>query len=191
VVGAATRTLRALSIVPIVALLLLTLDAWRVTTQQDAADACDGGVAIVLGAAQYDGTPSPAFERRLAVAASAYAEGCIERIIVTGGGQEGDRTSEGESGAAWLARQGVPAGAVTAETTSRNTVENLRNAQALLENPNVVIVTDDLHAYRAGWIADRLGMTASQLVADTPPPWFGYALRETLAMQRYRWFGLP
>jgi len=190
-VGAATRTLRALSIVPIVALLLLTLDAWRVTTQEDAADACDGRVAIVLGAAQYDGTPSPAFERRLAVAASAYAEGCIERIIVTGGGQEGDRTSEGESGAAWLARQGVPAGAVTAETTSRNTVENLRNAQALLENPNVVIVTDDLHAYRAGWIADRLGMMASQLVADTPPPWVGYALRETLAMQRYRWFGLP
>lgn len=169
----------------------MVFDYANVTRHRDDPGGCTREVAIVLGAAQYDGVPSPAFERRLRVAADAYAAGCIAHVVVTGGAREGDRSTEGDSGAAWLMRNGVARSDVTAETTSRSTVENLRNARLLIASNEALIITDDLHAHRAAWIAQRLGMDTDTLTATVPPPRITYALRETVALQRYRWFGLP
>ena len=52
-----------------------------------------------MGAAQYDGVPSPAFRQRLDRALELYETGCASRLVVTGGKQDGDRYTEGASGA--------------------------------------------------------------------------------------------
>ena len=61
-----------------------------------------------MGAAQYDGTPSPVFARRLDRALELYRAGCAPRILVTGGKQPGDRFTEGGTGVRYLAARGVP-----------------------------------------------------------------------------------
>ncbi|WP_456411110.1 YdcF family protein [Oceanithermus sp.] len=116
--------------------------------------------ALVLGAAQYDGEPSPAFRRRLDAALALWREGRLDRIVVSGGRAQGDRYSEGEAGCRYLERRGVPPEALACETESRSTWDNLRLARPLLEPGPIWIVTDAPHMPRALLLAERLGLDA-------------------------------
>ena len=46
---------------------------------------------VVLGAAQYDGAPSPALAGRLDHAYATYTEGVAPLVVLTGASREGDR----------------------------------------------------------------------------------------------------
>ncbi|MFC4639690.1 YdcF family protein [Deinococcus hohokamensis] len=147
---------------------------------------------LVLGAAQYSGRPSPAFQRRLDHALQLYRAGGVRTIVVTGGRRPGDPHSEGEVGAAYLCAHGVPAGALLAETRSRTTVENLRFARlSLTPHTPVTLVTDEAHAPRALALARALGYeanaSASPLSASPDPR---YLLREKLALLAYAVIGI-
>ena len=87
---------------------------------------------MVLGAAQYDGDPSPVFQARLDHAAELYRDGVAPRILTIGGGQTGDRTTEGAAGAAYLAELGIDRSALTAVGTGDDTLASLRAAEVLL-----------------------------------------------------------
>src|SRR5664280_2001886 len=56
---------------------------------------------VVMGAAQYDGTPSAVFASRLDHAVRLYEDGLAPVLIVTGGGREGDRTTEAAAARAY------------------------------------------------------------------------------------------
>ena len=117
---------------------------------------------IVLGAAQYNGKPSPLFKRRLDHALELYRQGGVKHIVVSGGIGTGDHFSEGGVGKSYLESRGVPARVVLAECSSRTTVQNLENSRALLSSPDapITLVTDDVHAPRALSIAQNLGLHA-------------------------------
>lgn len=147
---------------------------------------------IVLGAAQYAGTPSPAFQRRLDHAAKLYHQGNVNTIVVTGGKRPGDRYSEGQVGLNYLLKSGVPRSALLAETRSRTTVENLRFAQRLLpQGSRLTIVTDKAHTPRALALARALGLHAN---ANSSPltysPSLRYVMREKLALAAYALIGV-
>lgn len=148
--------------------------------------ACPGEAIVVMGAAQYDGTPSAALERRLQGAAELYRAGCAPVVVVSGGRRPGDRTSEGEAGVAWLAGHGVPLAALRAETRATTSVENLRFAMDVAPAGRWVIVTDDLHARRTGIAAERLGIDAVAVGIRTTGERTRYALRESIAILAYR-----
>ena len=57
----------------------------------------EADAAVVLGAAQYDGRPSPQLEGRLITAIDLWLDGAVDTFIVTGGSQEGDRFTEAET----------------------------------------------------------------------------------------------
>ncbi len=116
--------------------------------------------ALVLGAAQYDGVPSPIFRARLDAALELYQSGRAARIVVSGGRAPGDRFSEGASGCRYLEERGVPAAALACETESHSTWENLVRARPLLAPAPVWIVTDEPHLPRALLLAQRLGLEA-------------------------------
>src|SRR2546422_6757710 len=67
---------------------------------------------VVLGAAQYNGRPSPVFRARLDHAAALYQRGLAPVGLVTGGGGSGDTASESDVGGRYLLKAGLPDGAV-------------------------------------------------------------------------------
>lgn len=147
---------------------------------------------LVLGAAQYNGHPSPAFGRRLDHALALYKEGGVKRIVVAGGVGRGDRFSEGEVGTAYLASRGVPKSKLFAETKSRSTLENLVNSKPYLSGP-VTLVTDEVHATRALALAKGVGLNAG--VSSVPLASKGeaaesYRRREKLLLIAYTLLGL-
>ncbi|GLC25852.1 YdcF family protein [Roseisolibacter agri] len=87
---------------------------------------------IVLGAAQYDGRPSPVLRARLDHAIALWHRGLAPHLIVTGGRREGDRTSEAATGRRYAVQHGVPDSAILMESEGRTTAESMRAAAALL-----------------------------------------------------------
>jgi uncharacterized SAM-binding protein YcdF (DUF218 family) len=119
---------------------------------------------VVLGAAQYDGRPSPVFRYRLDHALGLYEARYAARIVVTGGRQEGDRFTEAEAGYRYLRDQGVPEEVLLREVAGSNTYESLEEAAGFLIEQgltDVVLVTDGYHAYRVRAIAEELGLDAT------------------------------
>lgn len=121
------------------------------------------GAAIVLGAAQSGGQPSPVFSARLDHAFDLYRRGQVRQIILTGGVAPGESSSEAAAGRRYLLARGLPAEVLLAEETSTSTLENLRNSLPLVQAGGVgpvVLVSDPLHMLRALKIARDLGFDA-------------------------------
>lgn len=156
----------------------LARDAFMIWGAPHADPSCRGGTALVMGAAQYDGHPSPALARRLDRALELYRAGCVDRIVVSGGAQGGDRFTEGEAGLRYLAARHVPAAAMAAETAATTSLENLLNSRDLVGGGRVVVVTDDLHAHRTHWLAERVGLEADMATVRVSTDRGGYGLRE-------------
>ena len=74
---------------------------------------------IVLGAAQYDGRPSPVLRARLDHALSLWERRLAPYLILTGGMGDGDTTSEAAVGRRYAVKHGVPDSAILMETRGR------------------------------------------------------------------------
>jgi uncharacterized SAM-binding protein YcdF (DUF218 family) len=104
----------------------------------------------VLGAAEWDGRPSPVYRARLDHALDLYRRG-IAPLIITVGGPGGDQYTEGSVGAHYLISMGVPEKDVIAETHSRDTEQSIERI-AIIARANrlrrLVIVSDPTHMFR-------------------------------------------
>src|SRR5439155_18679429 len=101
---------------------------WRAAHTDDARRVDRADVIVVLGAAQYNGTPSPVFQGRLEQAEHLYRAGFAPAILVLGGNEPGDVTTEGASGQAWLIGRGLPAANVFADPVGSDTLQSLQGA---------------------------------------------------------------
>jgi uncharacterized SAM-binding protein YcdF (DUF218 family) len=118
---------------------------------------------VVLGAAQYDGRPSPQLQARLDHVVRLWPDGHAPLIVVTGGRQPGDRFTEAGSSAIYLIDQGVPPDVILQEDQGRSTYQSLEAVAAMLEQRglgSVLIVTDPYHALRSRLIAEEVGLDA-------------------------------
>lgn len=142
------------------------LSFWQVWSvgRSDQARAVDA--IVVMGAAQYDGRPSPQLAARLDHALVLWPQKLAPTIVVTGGKQPGDRFTEADASAAYLIQAGIPAEAIVRETAGTSTYESLSNVADLLSDGTVLIVTDPYHALRSRLIADSAGLEA--YVSPTP-----------------------
>lgn len=126
---------------------------------------------IVLGAAQYNGVPSPVLKGRLDHALALYERGLAPVIVVTGGRQPGDRYTEATSGYDYLRAHGVPDAAIRKEVHGRTTWESLRAASTFLHAEgidDVILVSDGYHSKRALGIAGEVGLDARVSPSGTP-----------------------
>lgn len=154
-------------------------------------------VILVLGAAQYDGRPSEVFKARLDHAKMLLDDKVASRIITVGGGQPGDRVTEGQAGRDYLVGHGVPDSQVIAVNEGSDTLLSLRAAAVVLNERkwhSMVIVTDRWHALRSRTMARDLGFAAAVSPATTGPSTHGvitqgrYIARESVAYVYYRLF---
>jgi uncharacterized SAM-binding protein YcdF (DUF218 family) len=127
------------------------------------------GAIVVMGAAQFNGTPSAVYAARLDHAVSLYLHGIARYLVVTGGKAEGDRSTEARAGRDFAIARGVPAGAILEEDKGRTTLESLEGVAALLRTHRIadaVFVSDPTHMLRVLRIAGDLGISA--LGSPTP-----------------------
>ena len=130
------------------------------------------GAIVIMGAAQFDGTPSAVFEARLAHGLELYEEGLADRVVFTGGRQVGDRFTEAQAGAAWLRSEGVPEEALRLEVDGSNSYEQLAASARFLADEGVeevMVVSDPFHAKRLEEIADELDLEAHVSPTRTSP----------------------
>ena len=126
---------------------------------------------VVLGAAQYNGKPSPVLKARLDHAARLYADSVAPLIVLTGGTAAGDKSSEAEVAAAYLART-VPAVGLVVLPTGRTTDESIVAAAEWCRGygiTEVVVVSDPFHMLRVRLEARRQGLTAYTSPTRTSP----------------------
>ncbi len=129
-------------------------------------------VIVVLGAAQYDGRPSPQLQARLDHAVELYEEEVAPVVFVTGGKRPGDRFTEAETSRDYLMARGVPELAILMESEGTSTWESLSNVSGALDElglDDVVIVTDPYHSLRAKLMGEELGLTAHVSPTRTSP----------------------
>jgi uncharacterized SAM-binding protein YcdF (DUF218 family) len=130
------------------------------------------GAIVVMGAAEYNGTPSPDLMARLNEAATLFHKGKANLIVVTGGKEAGDVYTEAEAGANYLSKvKGVPASDIL-QAGGDNTYENVAEAAPLLvarQATTVLVTTDPFHEDRSMAISSSFGLTPSPTPTQTSP----------------------
>ena len=127
---------------------------------------------VVLGAAQYDGKPSPQLQARLDHAVLLWNQGLAPLVVVTGGNQPGDRFTEASASAVYLERHGVNADAILEESHGHSSWESLMAVAELLKArgaTRVLLVSDPFHSLRIRLVAEQLGLTAYVSPTRTSP----------------------
>jgi uncharacterized SAM-binding protein YcdF (DUF218 family) len=127
---------------------------------------------VVLGAAQYDGRPSPVFEARLEHAVDLWHRGLAPAFVVTGGKLPGDRTTEAAVAREYAITHGIPAAAIFGEDEAHNTLTSLNAVADELrarDMTSAIFVSDPTHMLRVLRIADDLGIDAYGSPTPTSP----------------------
>ncbi|HEY4004249.1 MAG TPA: YdcF family protein [Pseudonocardia sp.] len=152
-------------------------------------------VVVVLGAAQYDGSPSPIFAARLRHAQQLYHDGFAKRIVTVGGRRAGDGFTEAAAGVRYLADRGVPRVALKAVGEGSDTLESLRAVSEVAAEGGwrtALLVSDPWHSLRARTMARDCGLeswtspTRTGPVVRTRQTQARYIVRETGALLFYR-----
>lgn len=164
-----TRLTRAVLIIVVLGWLtsLACVLVWERRDEARSADAI-----VVLGAAQYDGRPSPVLRARLDHALSLWEEHLAPRLVLTGGMGDGDTTSEAAVGRRYAVKHGVPDSAILVETRGRTTAESIQRVASLLDtlpHREVILVSDPFHMLRLAILARRVGLTPRTSPTRTSP----------------------
>lgn len=154
--------------------LITFIQVWYASGQDNARNV---DAIVVLGAAQYDGRPSPVLEARLDHALDLYERGLAPLIVTTGSKQAGDRFTEGFTGFTYLRQSGVPEANLRIVVDGTNTFEELSATALVLRNDKlgdeVLLVSDPYHNLRAIEIAREVGLN----------PWFSPTALDSSAKQ--------
>ncbi len=140
---------------------------------------------VVLGAAQYNGMPSPVLRARLDHAARLWRAGTSAHIVTVGGKQPNDRFTEAQVGRQWMIGRGVTSSAVSAVNAGTDTATSLTAVAQLAKSrgwTSITIVSDPAHMARSAAIANRLGFTVftnPTRSGDGSAVTAGYLARET------------
>jgi len=135
-------------------------------------EARPAGAIVVLGAAQYDGKPSPVLRARLDHAVELYRRGIAGTLIMTGGTGPGDTVSEAVVGKRYVVRQGVPAAAVITEERGMTSLQSMRAVAGIMHREGIdsaVLVSDPFHMLRLRLLALRVGIEARSSPTRTSP----------------------
>jgi len=153
-------------------------------------EAAPADAIVVLGAAQYNGRPSPVLEARLQHAVDLYHRGIAHTLIVTGGQAPGDEESEAEVSRRWAMHEGVPAASILT-TSGMTTRESMRDVARLMKERQLhdaVLVSDPFHMLRLKLLAKEFGLhgltspTRTSPISRNPGQERRFLLRESIGL---------
>ncbi len=187
--------LRVIAFVVALVLIYLVVTAVQVWMTSRRYEPRAAGAIVVMGAAQYDGVPSPDLASRLNEAEILWHQHLATTIMVTGSKETGDQFTEAQASERYLVAAGIPAGDIL-ESGGRNTWESLSDAAPILlarGDRTVLIASDPFHEARSLAIASSVGLVAYPTPTRTSPingfstvPYFA---KETVGMALGRIIG--
>lgn len=135
---------------------------WFVHRTGDSDQARPVDAIVVMGAAQYDGRPSPQLAARLDHVVDLWRRGLAEVVVTTGGNRPGDRYTEAQASAEYLIARGVPQDVLVevGGDTSYASLQAVRDAMVALGLRSVLLVSDPYHSLRIRLVAQELGLIA-------------------------------
>ena len=170
---------------------------WRAAHHDDASEVDHADAIVVLGAAQYNGEPSPVFAGRLDQALRLWQQGRSDLILTVGSNQPGDTTTEAQSAKDYLVVHGLPESEIVALPVGNTTYESMQAAADELHRRSLssaFLVSDPWHNARIKAMASDLGLigyasaTWTSAATSEESRGKGY-VRETFAYLYYRLFG--
>lgn len=185
------RRLRKLSWVVLAVLLCgllyLVVTFVQVRRQEARDEARQVDAIMVLGAAQFNGKPSPVLEARLSHAFDLWQQGLAPIIVVTGGKQPGDKFTEASTGAEYLIQRGVPDEAIRREVQGTTSWESIAASARFLKSEgrtSVLLVSDPYHSLRIKGIAAEVGLTPFSSPTRTSPERYvtSHEIKETFGV---------
>ena len=150
---------------------------------------------IVLGAAQYNGKPSPVLKARLDHAFDLFELGYANVIITTGGFGPDPNFSEAHVGARYLSERGIDPSQIITEQGSGTTYDTVQASARLMHSngwKKALVVSDGFHLYRVKQIFADSRVEALTSPAPASPievsrsSRLWYSLREVLLLSAYR-----
>jgi uncharacterized SAM-binding protein YcdF (DUF218 family) len=126
---------------------------------------------LVLGAAQYNGRPSPVLKARLDHAIGLFHKGLAGQMVFTGGVGAGDTLSEAEVARRYALRHDVPASAIMVERHGVTSAESVAAAAALMREKGLrsaLVVSDSYHMLRLELLVRRAGIRPFRAPAASP-----------------------
>jgi uncharacterized SAM-binding protein YcdF (DUF218 family) len=127
---------------------------------------------VVLGAAQYDGRPSPVLRARLDHGIDLWNQGMGKLLILTGGQAHGDTTSEAAVGRTYARKHGIPDSVILLENKGRTTRESMLAVAEMLETRGIktaILVSDPFHMLRLSITGRRFGLVPYTSPTRTSP----------------------
>ncbi len=185
---------RAISALLLLIVIIPLFVAFQIWATGNSATPKKSDVIIVLGAAQFNGKPTPVLQSRIDQAYKVYESGAASRIISVGGGAPGDATTEAMSSYRSLMAKNVPRARLIEIPVGRDTLSSTVAYVATMKLhkwKSAIIVTDPFHCYRAMAMAQDLGVSASCAPAKSTSglltgTGIRYLIRETGAYLAYK-----
>jgi len=170
-VGPLRLVLRAVAVVAAVVVAYLAVTAVQVWLTGRRYEPRPAAAIVVMGAAQYDGVPSPDLAARLNQAVALWRERYATDIMVTGSKERGDRFTEAQASSRYLMAEGVPDRDIFRAGGSDSWANLSLAAPVLLSRGDgtVLIVTDPFHEARSLAIATDVGFRAYPTPAQHSP----------------------
>ena len=161
-----SRVGRVLFLLFLVSFVLIEGLIWAGAQPDDAA--YDADYVLVLGARCYGDTPSASLRSRLDAALDLMEES--DAAVILCGGQGSDEIApESHIMYDYLVENGADPGRLRIEDASRNTIQNIANAKAMLpEGARTAVITNGFHLARARRLMARAGLDPVGIPAPTP-----------------------
>lgn len=126
---------------------------------------------VVLGCQVKPYGPSLMLSERLEAAYEYLKKNPDTKCILSGGQGTDEPMSEAECMYNWLVKKGIDEERLYIEDKSTSTRENLLFSKQIIENedlnPAITVITNEFHQYRAGEIANTLGIESYSVSAKT------------------------
>ena len=154
-------------------------------------ESADVDCIIILGAGLRNDVPSLVLRRRLNKAVEYVSANGDIPIIVSGGLGRGETVTEAEAMRRYLVGRGVDDSMIWKEEASTSTKENITFSMDVIkdkgldaDNIKIAIISNEFHLFRAKLIADKAGLDAIGVAAETPGVYLRviYFCREAFAL---------
>lgn len=163
---------RLVSLFVLAALVIFGITMYQIYSFGQRDQARRAPVEVVMGAAEFDGSPSDVLRARLDHAILLFNRGLVAKIITTGGSETGDIYTEAQVAKTYLIDHGVPSADIISDPVGQDTYQSMvsvATAMHVLSLSGAIFVSDRFHEYRVSQIASQLGIVDYSSPTTTSP----------------------